>query len=473
MFSLLISNLQVRLGSLTNTQGAPHNRLSILSSQNPCMHVCICNLPFMEVIMKSQTTPNFTAFVGIDWADTKHDFCIQAANSDQRVFGTMDHSPEAIAKWAYSLRDRFGGPIAICLELTKGPLVYALQRYEFLTLFTVPPSMLAKYRQAFVPSRAKDDPTDAEMALDILLSHPGKLQPIKLQSVAMRTLATLVEERRSLINEVTSITNRMTSTLKQYYPQALEWFAQRDTLIFCDFLSRWPTLKQVKRARRSTLEFFFHEHNGRRAHLVEERIQGIRAATALTEDESVIRPCQLVVQALVEQLRVLLLSIDRFDEEIDAVTKSLPDYDLFAALPGAGHIQAPRLLVAFGEDRDRYESASELQRYSGVAPVVERSGNKCWVHWRIACPTFLRQTFVEWAGSTIPRSFWAEAYYRQQRSKGCSHRIAVRALAFKWIRIIYRCWKTRTPYDESVYLKALKNRGSPLLAYITESAKMT
>ena len=423
--------------------------------------------------MKPQPTLSFTAFVGIDWADRKHDFCLQATGSDHREFGTLDHSPEAIAKWAYSLRDRFGGPIAICLELAKGPLVYALQRYDFLVLFPVHPSTLAKYREAFVPSRAKDDPTDAEMALDILLRHPDKLHPIKLQSAAMRALATLVEERRCLINDVTGITNRMTSTLKQYYPQVLDWFEDRDTMIFCDFLSRWPTLRHVKRARRSTLESFFHQHNGRRAHIVESRIQGIRAATSLTDDDAVILPYQLVVQTLVEQLRALLQAIDRFDAEINVVTKKLPDYDLFAALPGAGHIQAPRLLVAFGEDRDRYTNAAEIQRYSGVAPVVERSGNKCWVHWRIACPTFLRQTFVEWAGSTIPRSYWAGAYYQQQRNKGCSHRVAVRALAFKWIRIVYRCWKTRTPYDESVYLKALKHRGSSLLANISESAKMT
>ena len=424
--------------------------------------------------MEPQSIPSFTAFVGMDWADRKHDFCLQAAGSDLQEFGTMDHSPEEIAKWAYSLRDRFGGgPIAICLELAKGPIVSALQRYEFIMLFPVHPSTLAKYREAFVPSGAKDDPTDAEIALDILLRHSDKLHPIKLQSVAMRTLSTLVEDRRSLVNQQTRLTNRLTNTLKEYYPQVLDWFERRDTLIFCDFLSRWPTLKQVKRVRNSTLKSFFRQHNANRAYLVDERIQSIRAATSLTEDQAVIRPCQMLVQALVEQLRVLLQAIDRFDDEIDSVTKSLPDYDLFAALPGAGHIQAPRLLVAFGEDLDRYANAAEIQRYSGVAPVVERSGKKCWIHWRFACPTFLRQTFVEWAGSTIPRSFWAAAYYQQQRNKGCTHRVAVRALAFKWIRIIYRCWKTRTPYDESVYLKALKRRGSPLLANVSESAKLT
>jgi transposase len=362
------------------------------------------------------------------------------------------------------IASRFGGPIAVCLELAKGPLVSALQRYEFLVLFPVHPSTLAKYREAFVPSGAKDDPTDAEIALDILLRHPDKLKHIKLQSVAMRTLATLVEERRSLVNNVTGITNRLTSALKEYYPQVLDWFEHRDTLIFCDFLERWPTLKHVKRARKATLESFFRQHNANRAYLVEQRIQGIRTATALTEDQAVIRPNQMLVQALVEQLRVLLQAIDRFDAEINTVTKSLPDYDLFAALPGAGHIQAPRLLVAFGEDRDLYANAAEIQRYAGIAPVVERSGKKCWIHWRFACPTFLRQTFVEWAKSTITRSYWAGAYYQQQRNKGCSHQVAVRALAFKWIRILFRCWKTRTPYDESVYLKALKRRGSPLLS---------
>lgn len=235
-------------------------------------------------------------------------------------------------------------------------------------------------------------------------------------------------------------------------------------MLFCDFLSRWPTLKHVKRARQSTLRAFFHEHNVRFASVVEERIRGIRAATALTDDSAVIEPHQLLVQALVEQLRVSLHAIERFDDEIAAVAQSLPDYGLFSALPGAGSILAPRLLVAFGEQRERYASAAQLQQYSGIAPVVERSGNKCWIHWRWACPTFLRQTFVEWAGATIPRSFWAAAYYRRQLEKGCSHRVAVRALAFKWIRILYRCWQNRTPYDEATYLKALKRRGSPLLA---------
>jgi len=414
--------------------------------------------------VKPAIEPSFTALVGIDWSDRKHDFCLQAAGSPQREFGVLEHSPEAITLWAKALYRRFGGPIAVCLEIAKGPLVHALQRHEFIVLFPVNPATLAKYREAFVPSRAKDDPTDAQIALELLLRHRDKLQPLQPQGADMRTLATLVEQRRLLVGDKTRITNRLGSTLKEYFPQALDWFEDRDTVLFCDFLQRWPSLKHAKRARQATLRSFFSAHNLRRAPLIEERIHGIRSATALTDDVAVIGPHQLLVQALVAQLRVTLQAIDHFDAEITAVAKRLPDYALFAALPGAGSILAPRLLVAFGEQRERYASAAQLQQYAGVAPVLERSGNKCWVHWRLACPTFLRQTFVEWAGSTIPRSFWASVYYHRQRAKGSSHQAAVRALAYKWIRILYRCWQTRTPYDESAYLHALKRRGSPLIA---------
>jgi len=425
-------------------------------------------------MMKSLPGCEFAAFIGIDWADAKHDICLQVANTEKREFAVLPHRPDAIDQWACSLRQRFQSrPVAVCLELAKGPLIYALQKHEFLVLFPVNPATLAKYRGAFTPSHAKDDPTDAEYQLELLVLHRDKLKALNPQSAPMRTLESLVEQRRRLVDDSKRITNRLTSALKQYYPQAVEWFEAKDTVLFCDFLSRWPTLKQVKHARRATLQAFFREHNARSAKLVEERLTAIKSATSLTEDIAVITPHRLLVQALVDQLRVTLQAIERFDAEISAISRTLPDYPLFRNLPGAGAALAPRLLTAFGEQRERYDSAVEIQQYTGIAPVTERSGKQHSIHWRLQCPTFLRQTFVEWAAETIPRSFWAGAYYRQQRAKGCSHPAAVRALAFKWIRILYRCWKTRTPYDESQYLNALKRRGSPLLNWNAEAAKNT
>jgi transposase len=425
-------------------------------------------------MMKSLTDCEFAAFIGIDWADSKHDICLQVAHTEKREFAVLPHRPDAIDQWACSLRQRFQSrPVAVCLELRKGPIVYALQKYDFLVLFPVNPAMLAKYREAFTPSHAKDDPTDAEYQLELLVQHRDKLKALRPQSAPMRTLESLVEQRRRLVDDSKRITNRLTSALKQYYPQAVRWFEEKDTALFCDFLSRWPTFKQVKQARRATLEGFFQEHRVRSAKLVEERLAAIKSATSLTEDIAVITPHRLLAQALVDQLRVTLQAIERFDAEISAISQTLPDYPLFRDLPGAGAALAPRLLTAFGEQRERYESAAGVQKYTGVAPVTERSGKQRWVHWRLQCPTFLRQTFVEWAAETITRSFWAGAYYRQQRAKGCSHPAAVRALAFKWIRILYRCWQTRTPYDESKYLNELRRRGSPLFNSIAEAAKTT
>jgi hypothetical protein len=97
--------------------------------------------------------------------------------------------------------------------------------------------------------------------------------------------------------------------------------------------------------------------------------------------------------------------------------------------------------------------------------VTERSGKKAWVHWRLQCPKFLRQTFVEWTAESMRHSFWAQVSYQQQRDKGNTHQAAVRALAFKWSRILYRCWQERTPYDESTYLQALHRRGSLLIQH--------
>jgi transposase len=413
--------------------------------------------------MKASADGEFTAFIGIDWADAKHDVCLQPADGKRREFEQIAHRVDRIEQWACSMHRRFGGPIAVALELSKGPIVYALQKYDFFVLFPINPSTLAKYREAFKPSPAKDDPADAELALDLLLHHRDKFKPLKPQSAAMRMLLYLVEQRRRLVGDKTRFTNRLGNALKQYFPQALDWFEQRDTPLFCDFLTRWPTLAQVKHARKATLETFFQAHNVRFAKVIEARIESIKAATPLTQDVAVITAHRLQAQALVDQLRVTLQAIERFDTEIAAIAPTLPDYALFSALPGAGPSLTPRLLAAFGEQRERFDGADELQKYSGIAPVTERSGNSCWVHWRWQCPTFLRQTFVEWAAQTINKSFWAGAYYRQQRAKGSSHQAAVRGLAFKWIRILYRCWQTHTPYDESTYLNALKRRGSPLL----------
>src|SRR5262245_54981501 len=312
--------------------------------------------------MKPQASEAFAAFIGLDWADAKHDVGLQASGTEHREFLRLEHSPEEINAWVQTLRTRFHGqPVAVCLELNKGPIVSALRNYDFLVLFPVNPLTVAKYREAFTPSPTKDVPTDAELQVELLLKHRDKLTPLSPQSPTMRALAQLVEQRRRLVGDKVRLTNRLTSALKNYFPHVLQWFDDKDSTIFCDFLTPWPPLKAVQLARRSTLERFFRTQHVRYADVIDQRIQAIKSATPLTTDAWVIAPTALLVQALVSQLRVTLQALDAFDEAIAQRAQSHPDFPLFNSLPGAGAVLAPRLLAAFGEHRDRYTSAEPLE----------------------------------------------------------------------------------------------------------------
>jgi transposase len=414
--------------------------------------------------MKVHKVRDFAALIGIDWADKKHDICEVAVGSNKPQYSVISSRPESLQDWAMAVKKRYHSkPVAVACELKKGPLIYALSKFDHLVIFPINPVTVAKYRKAFSHSGAKNDPGDAYIQAEILALHMDKLTAIQPESGEVRALAQLVEYRRKLVQDRVDLTNRITTTLKNYYPQPLDWFNEKDTVIFCDFVAKWPTLGEAKRARQQTLLKFFNQHNSRYPSVNERRIDEIKHATALTDDAGVIMPNKSLIQALIPQLRVLIEAIERIDQEIKRLYKALDDRKIFDSFPGAGPQLAPRLLVAFGANRDRYNSAAELQQYAGIAPVVEQSGQKKWTHWRYSCPKFLRQTFVEWAGLSIRYSFWAKAYYEQQISKGKPHNAAIRALAFKWIRIAFRCWKSNTPYDETTYLNALKKRGSPLL----------
>lgn len=269
------------------------------------------------------------------------------AGANQLSFDRIDHRPDCIERWAHSIRQTYGGVVAIALELSKGPLVAALQKYDFFVLFPIHPTTLARYRSAFVPSGAKDDPTDAQWALELLLRHPEKFAPFQPQSPSMRSLVSLTEHRRHLVEDKVRVSNRLCSNLKQYYPVMLELFERHDTAVFCDFLTRWPTIADIKRVRIGTLEKFFNEHNARNAKLNQKRGELIRQAMPLTEDPGIVEPSKSYTRALVEQLKVILLSVKRLDLEIQALASTMTDYPVFESFPGAGKHLAPRLMDAF------------------------------------------------------------------------------------------------------------------------------
>jgi transposase len=401
----------------------------------------------------------FAAFVGIDWAEQKHVLALRDLQTGRIEVGEIAHTPEAVDAWAMELSQRYQDrPIAVALEQVRGSLVFMLTKYKHLVIFPIHPSTLANYRKSFRPSGAKGDPHDAGLLLDLLTRHREKLRRINPDSAETRTLRFLVEERRKLVNERIRFSQRLNSHLKLYFPQVLNWFCDISSQIAEHFLERWPTLAAVQKAKAKTLERFFADHNSRSPEKIKTRLDEIRRAVTATQDDAVITASSSAALALVRILREVRNAISSYDSQIEELARVHPDFIIFDSFPGAGAALAPRLIAAFGTCRDRYRTAHELQCYSGIAPVVESSGKQHWVHYRWSCPKFLRQTFHEWALHSMASSTWAKEYYTQQRSKGKSHHSAVRALAFKWIRILFRCWQDRKPYNAVLYESTRQSR---------------
>jgi transposase len=356
--------------------------------------------------------------------------------------------------------------VAIVLEQARGAVIYALLSADFVRLYPVNPQSLASYRKAYAPSGAKSDPADAVLLMEMVRNSPERFRVWRPDDADTRSLQLLTENRRQLVNQKTALTNQLTSLLKTYYPQALELAGVLDSLQACDFLTQWPTLEALQQARPGQIRQLYREHGHPSPEQLDRRLEQIRQARSLTTDPAALLSGSMMVQALVQQLRPLLGAIERFDRQIAVIFGKHPDRPLFDSLPGAGAVLAPRLVAAFGTDRDRFQSAQQAQQLFGIAPVTEQSGKQRWVHWRWACPKFLRQTFHEFAGHSRHWCGWAKALYQRLRRCGKGHHASLRVLAFKWIRILFHCWKTRTGYDEQIHLKSLQKRNPTLWAEI-------
>ena len=413
------------------------------------------------------------AFVGIDWADEEHAVCLIDPEIQPPELSVLAQDPEAIDEWVAEIQRRYPGQkVAVCLEQKRGALVYALMKFDCLVLVPINPKQLSRFRDAMGPSGAKDDPRDASLLAEILMKHSEHLREWLPDDVETRRIRLLGEDRRNLVDARTALTNRLKSLLKQYFPLAL---LVSGTRIYgelaCQLLMRYPSLDKLQAASDDELGAFYREHHCYRPQLVAKRLQLIRQARPLTTDPAILEASVLAVEILLKQLVTLNQGIDQYDMRIATGMQVHPDASIFESLPGAGAAMAPRLLAAMGSDRERLTSAQEVQQLSGIAPVTKQSGKTCVVHRRWAASKFLRQTFHEFAAHSIKHSAWAKAYYDMMRARGNKFQAAVRALAFKWIRIIFRCWKDRTLYDEATYITSLLKRQSPILKHFASSEK--
>jgi transposase len=366
------------------------------------------------------------------------------------------------------MRERFahdGRKVLVCIEQSKGALIYQLMEHDFFVLYPINPSTLSSFREAFHPSGAKSDKSDAELLCELVRLHRDRLKPWKPDDCQTRKLQAFCLKRRKAVQTKVRLVQEIKAELKTYYPFALEMlFGGLDTFLACDFLERWPTLDALRRSKLETIRKFFYAHGCRRVDRLNELLERLPKASNVTSDSAIIEPAAATVPMLCGQLRVVLLAIIDFEKEIASLFDSHPDASIFRSLPGAGPQLAPRLLTAFGSDRQRIESAEQMSVIAGLAPVRKASGKTCIIVRRWACPKFLRQSFHEFAACSIRFCSWAKRFYEAQREKNKAHHTAIRALAFKWMRILFACWKNRTKYDDSLYNSQLVRKGSTFAA---------
>ena len=409
-------------------------------------------------------TPPYDLIIGLDRSDQKADLHLIDTRTGNRWNETLATSPENLRAWLEKLRSEHPkARVAICLEQPAVALIAFLEVHDWITLYPINPITLQKFREAFVLSRAKDDRKDALYLAELLLSHHDKLSPWQPEDSKTRLLQHLVLHRRAVVDERTGLTNRLQALLKQYFPQALELCGEDLWRpLATAFLLKWPSLQALQKARPETLKTFYHLHGSRSQKLITQRLQRIETAVILTHEPALVESYALRVKLVCRELQMVTHAITHYDQQITEVFKDHPDRKIFSELPGAGPTLAPRLLAAMGTQRQQFDSAASLQRFSGVAPVTKQSGGMHRVHRRYLCRKFLRQSFHEFANQSVLQCRWAAAYYQQQRKKGAYHHTAVRALAYKWQRIIWRCWQDRTPYKDPIYEAALLKNSSPL-----------
>lgn len=407
-------------------------------------------------------------FVGIDWAEKEHVAWWITNHQAAKQSESFKQEPQAIADWLASLQKRFPEHcILIALEQSRGALFIGLAEFPQAELYPINPKQLARYRESMYPSGGKTDPGDARLLAEFLQHARARLRPWRPDDTITRQIGELVELRRKLVDQRKRLVRQLSASLKLYFPQAEE-LAPRELAhsLMLDMLHRWPTLQQLKRVHPKTLRRFLTEHGLRNAEQQTAWIEAMRSARPLTSDKALIEPRSLFVKNLVQQLRDLNQAITQFEDQLKKLTAEHRDAQIFRSLPGAGEAMTPRLIAAFGSDRERYESANDVQCRSGIAPITDRSGKSKVVRQRFACPTFLRQTFHEYADHARRWSGWSRAFYELKRSQGMKHHAAVRALAYKWIRIAFRLWQNGTTYSEEAYIEQLKKTYSPVVQFL-------
>jgi len=391
-------------------------------------------------------------YVGIDWADLKHEVRVVDEKGEGVAKFTIPHTAQGLTKLhrRLSMISPNRDELLLALETDKGLVVSFLLDLGY-TVYPINPKVVSRYRDRYRTSGAKSDPLDALVLANILRTDRHRFRPIMPDSTLARELKILTRDHQHLVKSRTALSNQLTACLKSYYPRALELFSKVTQPITLAFLKAYPTPQSASGLSLKGLRRFLREHRYTHPQRVEELYKTLQQPQMAVESW-LARAKSRHMLALVSQLEPLLDQIKSYKKEIQKLLKKHPDSEIFLSLPGAGPILAARMLAEVGDNRQRYPDYQALQCEAGTAPVTIASGNYRYVRFRRACKKPLRATLHQFAFCSRRECDWANQFYHQQRRKGKSNSLATRALANKWVKVIFALWQKRQTYNESFHL---------------------
>ena len=121
------------------------------------------------------------------------------------------------------------------------------------------------------------------------------------------------------------------------------------------------------------------------------------------------------------------------------------------------------MLAEVGPILDRVDTAEQAATECGAAPVTKASGKTSGVYFRWAANTRARNAITAFAHNARMQSPWAGQLYADARARGKRNPHANRIVARAWIRVIWACWHTGTPYDPDTHRARHAARPAPHL----------
>lgn len=385
-------------------------------------------------------------FVGIDWASRAHELCVVDEEGAVVCRFGFAHSERGISE-ALERLAKLAAPaqLPVAIERPDGLLVGRLLEAGH-PVVAIHPNAFHAARPRWEGVGAKSDVGDAYRLADLLRTDHHRLRALRPLDAATRELQALVRLRDDHLAARIAATNQLQALLGQHWPGAAAIFARLDSEIALSFLERYPTPESTVRLGEARLSGFLRRHcySGRRS--PSELLERLRAAP---QPVQALDPGVAVelVRAQVRLLRTLLKTIDELERAIASALDRHAKAQLLRPLPRIGTVSLGQIAAEVGPIVERTASADEAAALCGTVPVTKRSGQQHGVCFRHATNAKARTALTRYADNSRHASPWAERIYREARARGCRHPHAVRILARAWLRVIWACWHTDTPYD--------------------------